>query len=239
MKIFRIISSLLLFNILIYAQSLSGFKGFFNIPTAEMMNDGEVLIGTNILSKNVSDYGNQKYDVLSAYITVQYLPRIEFSFRLNSFINVDRNNYTADRMFSVKFNILQETNLLPIVSVGLQNPYSTGGLDKGSLNFNSSYVVGTKSFLLSRINVVLRVTAGYGGKLVVASNYQYIGLFYGILLSKSFDAESHYICEMMIENDTKNMNAGLRIKIFDYFSVLVGFINMKNLSGGISLSFQL
>lgn len=235
----RCIVFLLIINLLVAAQSLNGFKGYFNIPSAEMLNDCEVLIGTNFQSKMVSNYGNNEYNLITGFITIHYLPNLELCFRINSLLNINREQYTFDRMLSLKYNILKESDYLPMLSVGFHNPFSTGGLLEGSSNFNSSYIVGTKSFSGPIINSLVQITMGYGGKLVIASNYQYIGLFYGILFSKYFGLKRNTSVNFFIENDTEKFNTAIELKLLDYFSFLGGFIDMKYLSGGLSVKLKL
>lgn len=114
--------------------------GLIDMPTAEMAPDGQI-------SVNVSHF--QGYTRSTA--TFQVTPWLSGSFR---YIGVDNLspafNIYYDRSFDVRLRLLQETEYLPGIAIGLQDFLGTGVL-------SGEYIVATKEF-----GNRLRVTGGVG-----------------------------------------------------------------------------
>ena len=128
------------------SQSLStyGTPGLVEIPSAEVLKDGE-------LSFTASTFGrSSRYTA-----TFQVLPRIYGSFRYSQIHYYYGNTgYLGgdkfDRSFDIHYRISDQTTMLPAFALGLRDFLGTGIL-------SSEYVVATKSFG-SRIEV----TGGLG-----------------------------------------------------------------------------
>jgi len=143
-----------------------GVGGILDIPSARMNEENELTVTYS------------RKDVADIYaIGYQVLPRVEASFRYTIFnarksstvpgISCVANEFTIcdglrDRSFEVKVKLLEESDYLPDVSVGIRDLLGTGA-------WGSEYVVASK-----RIGENLDVTAGIGwGRLAeraVASN---------------------------------------------------------------------
>tara|TARA_R110002049_G_scaffold306681_1_gene505586 strand:- start:3491 stop:5578 length:2088 start_codon:yes stop_codon:yes gene_type:complete len=151
------------------AQSLStyGTPGLIELPTAEVLNDGE-------LSFTASTFGpNFRYTS-----TFQVLPRVYGSFRyaiINRFDDPSNplggNRY--DRSFDIHYQISDQTRFLPAFAVGMRDFLGTGIL-------SSEYFVATKSF-----GSKISVTGGLGwGRLTGRNSFSNpLGL-----ISDRFDA---------------------------------------------------
>ncbi|MEO0752772.1 MAG: YjbH domain-containing protein [Pseudomonadota bacterium] len=115
-------------------------SGLIDMPTAEMAPDGQISI-------NVSHF--EGYTRNTA--TFQLLPWLTGSFR---YIGVDDLNPAFDiyydRSFDIRVRLLEETDYLPGVAIGLQDFLGTGVL-------SSEYIVATK-----QLGNRLRVTGGLG-----------------------------------------------------------------------------
>ena len=63
-----------------------------------------------------------------------------------------------------------------------------------------------------------------------------------IILSGVFSGISLRIFEyfdLILEYDSKRVNGGVKAKLFNHLNILVGALDLKDISGGISYSFQL
>ncbi len=119
---------------------LRGAAGIIEMPTAEVAPDGT-------LSFSYSSFGNITFGTLNFQIT----PRLSGSFRYSGLTNFDPNYDTyTDRAFDLSYRLFDETDILPAVSVGINDLLGTG-------LYSSEYVVATKS-----IGENIRVTGGLG-----------------------------------------------------------------------------
>ena len=132
--------------------NMYGNPGLIDMPSAEMLPDAE-------LTSAVSYYSG----ITRANINFQVLPRISGTFRYSTlrgdriFSRVDEAN--SDRSFDIRFNVLEETDYVPAVTVGLRDFMGTG-------IFGAEYIVATKNLSSS-----LKVTAGIGwGRLSDSDN---------------------------------------------------------------------
>lgn len=127
-------------------QSLTtyGTPGLIEMPTAEVMNDGELAVTASAFGPN--------FRYTAAF---QVLPRVYGSFRYSKISNIGPSTArlggdTFDRSFDIHFQMLDETKYRPAVAVGLRDFLGTGIL-------SSEYVVATKSFGSN-----IEVTGGMG-----------------------------------------------------------------------------
>lgn len=127
------------------AQSLTtyGTPGLVEMPTAEVLNDGEFAF-------TASAFGpNYRYSA-----TFQVLPRVYGTFRYSQIKNISSSSFldgdTFDRSFDIHVQLSDEKLYLPAFAVGLRDFLGTGIL-------SSEYFVATKSF-----GSKLQVTGGLG-----------------------------------------------------------------------------
>ncbi len=115
-------------------------SGLIDMPTAEMAPDGQI----SVTVAHFEGYTRNTF-------TFQFAPWATGSFR---YIGIDglspAFDIYYDRSFDVRIRLLEETEYLPGVAVGLQDFLGTGVL-------SSEYLVGTKQF-----GDRLRVTGGLG-----------------------------------------------------------------------------
>lgn len=143
--------------------SFYGVPGIIDMPSGEAMKDGSIGV-------TLAYFGSQ----LRTTLTFQITPRISGSYRFSSTRNWsdalapgdplnDGYDTYNDRAFDLRLLLLEETDYLPAVTLGLQDFVGTG---KNS----AEYIVATKSF-----GDRLKVTAGLGwGRL---GSYNDIGSF--------------------------------------------------------------
>ncbi len=227
--IFLIILFLIKVNMI--GQSITGMSGFYTIPTAEILNDGEVLIGYNYFPKNQLKAYNYNYDAAIVYVSFAFLPSVEISLRTTYPVNFDRAAI-GDRMPSVRIRILKETAAMPAVAFGLHD-FATAFGGSEAVYFNSTYFVASKKIKFNEIFNEIDFNLGYGFKTMKAAGYQFNGFFYG--------ASFYFLNSISIlgEFDAERFNAGLRITLFKHFKLLGGFMDMKHFSGGAAVSFVL
>lgn len=125
------------------ARSLNfyGSPGAIDMPSAESAPDAQ-------LSMTIASFAGIQRTTLSFQLT----ERISASFRYARFSNLDLAGYDNyfDRSFDVRFRLLDESQYLPALTVGLQDFLGTGV-------FSAEYLVATKNF-----GDRLKVSAGLG-----------------------------------------------------------------------------
>lgn len=127
------------------AQSLTtyGTPGLVEMPTAEVLNDGEFAVTGSAFGPNY------RYTA-----TFQVLPRVYGSFRYSRIKDISTSatldGDTFDRSFDIHYQISDESLYLPAFAVGLRDFLGTGIL-------SSEYFVATKSF-----GSKIQVTGGLG-----------------------------------------------------------------------------
>jgi hypothetical protein len=212
----------------INAQTIGGWHGLVTIPNAEVGNDSELTIGISRMNHNYLTYKSE-YEPLIYYVSFVYLPNFELSIRFTK--RIGEPDGLGDRMFSLRYRIVSENDLLPFILLGTHDFYHS--TDSLTNRFHSTYIVCTKN--ISVISNVLQTsfTLGYGAKLFNAHSYEFVGLFGGVSI------EFFRIINLMNEYDGKRFNGGVRIKLFNNISILGGFLNYQHFSGGASFNFQL
>lgn len=127
-------------------QSLTtyGTPGLVEMPTAEVMNDGELAVTASAFGPN--------FRYTAAF---QVLPRVYGAFRYSKISNINPptagfGGDTFDRSFDMHFQMFDETKYRPAIAVGLRDFLGTGIL-------SSEYLVATKN-----IGSKFEVTGGMG-----------------------------------------------------------------------------
>lgn len=217
----------------IKSQNLEGIAGLFYIPTADINLDGQFTIGASYLNKNYISFGSYQNSAVSPFITINYLPFLEISIRITRLINYEGNNQAiGDRTVSTRVKILNENEILPSVVIGLHDILSAfGGVS--AIHNSALYIVGSKNIFFYKSDIKLSISTGYGTDLIKAQNHNYVGLFGGL----SFTFYNFF--ELMTEYDGKYSNGGVRIKLFDHFTLLAGLLRYKHFSGGAAFSWVL
>lgn len=112
------------------AETLSTFgtPGFIDMPTAEVLDDGEVALTTN----RFGETGRSTF-------TFQVLPRLYGTFRYSIIRSFNGNEFGDhfDRSFDLHYQMFDETLRWPSVAIGLRDFGGTGIL-------TSEYIVATK-----------------------------------------------------------------------------------------------
>lgn len=220
------ITIFLLFLNSTFSQSLNGTSGLFNIPTAEILNDGEIAIGVNFLEKKYLEYTNKQYNGVNYYATIGFLPFLEISLRITRFINPPFKQALGDRMPSVRLKLINESKILPSILIGVHDFANVlGGTD--AVHFNALYIVSSKNlstkFFFNKIGFHL----GYGTDWIEANHRQFVGIFGGI----SFEHKN--IFRSMLEYDADKFNWGAEVILFKHIKLLAGLMHFDSFNAGI------
>jgi hypothetical protein len=123
-----------------------GVSGLIDMPSAEMLPDGEIGIG-------ISSFGGSTRSTL----TFQATPRIQASFRYTGIKDATFSSFDTyrDRSFDVRFLLNREGRYLPAVTVGLQDFAGTG-------IYAGEFIAATKNFSGGRIPGTVKATVGLG-----------------------------------------------------------------------------
>ena len=140
-------------------------------------------------------------------------------------------------MASVQLRLTNDGHYLPAIAIGARDIY-------GFALFPGLYLVASKSLAL-RAMKSLRGHIGIGvdwleGRYGVVDpgkdipvRYNFLGLFGGL------DAQLTKHIALMVEYDTKKVNAGIRLHSLSHFGMDLALIGMRAFGGGLGLFFHL
>jgi len=223
----------------IAAISITGTTGLVDVPTARIIPDGKIAFGIGYTDREYSLRGPE-YAQVAYYVTAGYLPFLEASLRITNFPGkMDAGAYGSlkDRMASVKLRIVNEGRYLPSVLLGIHDMLGVHSTrdPAESVNFNTAYIVMSKSIHLPLIRV-LDVHLGYASDLMMkgARHHSMLGIFVGL------ERKLGRYLTVMGEYDTRKYNVGLRITPWgDRINIDLVVLGLKRISGGMSVSFNL
>ncbi|MEH6520459.1 YjbH domain-containing protein [Sulfitobacter sp.] len=123
-----------------------GTTGLIDMPSAEMLPDGQVAIG-------ISTFGASTRTTL----TFQALPRVQASFRYAGIKDANLSGFDTyrDRSFDIRFLLNKESRFFPALTVGLQDFAGTG-------IYAGEFIAATKNFSGARIPGTVKATVGLG-----------------------------------------------------------------------------
>ena len=119
--------------------NLYGTTGLIDMPSAESQPDAQV-------SGTLSHFGTANKVTLGFQLT----NRLSGSFRFADLDGWTINGGSEDRSFDLQFRVLDESDMLPAVAIGLQDFTGNGA-------FGAEYIVATKS-----VHPNVKLTAGLG-----------------------------------------------------------------------------
>ena len=212
------------------SQSLTGLNGLALIPSAEMLENGQVVLGSSYFSSQFLEYGEYKYNGVAGYVSVTFLPFVELSFRYTGQLrSITRENKNfPDRMPSVRVRVLGEKKWIPAIGIGVHDISSVDG--GGAKHFEATYMVLTKNFPLGSLSSSLKINTGYGFALFPASNHELKGIFGGLSLAHPNFSRLNYI----MEYDSKNVNAAIKILLWKHLHLMTVLRGMDSFEGNIA-----
>jgi hypothetical protein len=211
-----------------FSQPTTGTTGLLNVPTAEMQRDGTFMFGGNYLPEAIMptplDYNSGNY-----YLNITFMPFLEINYRC-TFIKVKNGKFNQDRSFAIRERVQREKKYIPAVVIGANDIY-TSSLEKGNQYFGAMYVVTSKNFVWNKNWI--ETSVGYGFE--TFRNSQIIGLFGGMAFSPSCLKS----LRLMTEYDTKVVNAGGSITLFNHLQIAVFAYDLRLLVGGLAYKIYL
>ena len=206
---------------LVSGQSVTGTSGLIHIPSARMLEDGQLVLGAAYIPKPYFfRYGKNFNPGLNTYITYGILPFAEVMFRytheLGAKVN-ENTRYFPDRMLSFRIRLINEKNYIPSLVLGFHDISPIiGGTSVRTVYNSASYLVATKK--VKTIFGNIDMTIGYGSNLFNQKYVDYDGLFGGLLFSPSFAQRFLF----SIEHNTLGINTGIKFIPFDSINILLG-----------------
>ena len=208
-----------------FSQSTNGMSGLIHIPSARMLEDGQLVIGAAYIPKPYFQRYNRRLNPgLNTYITYGILPFVEVMFRYTHELNMPVNTttgYFPDRMLGFRARLLSEKKYLPALVLGLQDASAiTGDTCLVCSNYSATYFVGSKNIKTEFGNFDL--TLGYAFDFFELKSKDYMGVFGGISFSPNFFKNT----SILIENNSKGINTGIGLTGFSKFNLMLGLWNL-------------
>lgn len=218
-----------------YAPAQLGFTGVIYTPSAFINSWKTVDLGFTHFSKETSfTYRSGEISERAFLATMAFLPFAELSIKLTrpySNIRPDfltgtssiRNWGIGDRSYSVRLQVLKETEKRPAVLVGVQDPIGSSDF------FTTNYIVVSKTKDWKAFHI--SANAGFGWAKESSRDYLQ-GVFGGI------QARWKQL-SLMTEYDTQQINLGVGYQYNNRLFLNLAMIDAKYFSGNISFRFSL
>ena len=222
---------LLLIGGVVSAQSVTGTSGLIHIPSARMLEDGQLVIGAAFIPKPyfTRTYGPGRENIrlnpgLNTYVTYALFPFMEVMFRYTHELNVPvtmETRYFPDRMFGFRARLLKEKKYFPALVLGLQDASAIFGETCLSCsNYSATYFVGSKNIKTGFGNFDLSIGYAFDFKELKAKDYK--GVFGGVSFTSSFYDD----LSILFEHNSKGINMGLKLNLISKFNLMFGFWNL-------------
>jgi len=221
-------------------QSVTGTSGLIHIPSARMLEDGQLVIGAAYIPKPYFTYVNRggylggqlrNNPGLNTYITYQILPFAEIMFRYTHELNMPvtvENKYFPDRMLSARIRVLNEKKKIPSLVFGFHDfgaiiiPFDrrVSVMFEGSINnnFSSSYMVISKLFRKSFLEFDLSV--GYGSDFFKIGTSSFNGIFGGLQINA-------LKFSLIIEYDSQYFHTGIKWRQLNSINLMFGLWDLN------------
>ena len=222
---------LLLVGGVVSGQSVTGTSGLIHIPSARMLEDGQLVIGAAFIPKPyfTRTYGPGRENIrlnpgLNTYVTYALFPFMEVMFRYTHELNVPvtlETKYFPDRMFGFRARLLKEKKYLPAIVLGLQDASAIfGETCLICSNYTATYFVGSKNIKTGFGNFDLSVGYAFDFKELKARDYK--GVFGGVSFTSSFYDD----LSILFEHNSKGINTGFKLNLISKFNLMFGVWNL-------------
>jgi len=222
-----------------FSQSLTGVSGLLTIPTAEMLDDGQMAVGLTFQDEKYLRAFPSRPDnhLLASYITLSYFSFLELALRLNRPVDpaagVVGKVGIGDRLPMIRLRLPRFHPALPAIVIG-QHDYSVLSPAEEASHFSASYGVLSQEIKLRWKGIELTsFHLGYGVDLVTAHHHEFVGWFGGT----RFKATQWLM--LLLEYDAEYWNGGFRLHLRDAAHVTIGWKQFDSLLAGFNINFYL
>lgn len=238
------------------AQQYTGMGGLIHVPTAEMDSVGAARIGIHYVDKHMipdaltvrpltkeqrQAHQGEKFNSMTSYLSITPFRWIEIGYGYtlwkthynNTLKHEETGFYTKDRYFSLRLNVLYETDYLPSVVVGGNDIW--GSSDDGesvSFYYRNFYVAASKHLELG--NHELGAHMAYR-KWKRDYNKKWNGLVGGLTWRPSF----YRPLRLIGEYDGDEINIGADCLLLKHFLLQASLQDFKYFSGGLCFRIDL
>ena len=221
------------------AQSMTGTNGLFKVPSAQIAPDGQSYIGASVYPKGYYEYLNagSRYTGMPTFITLSMYDRIEVMFRYTHQLGHEVNpqtRYFPDRMFTLRYNALKESDKLPAVTIGLHDVSEALGGTSATPWFLSTYLVASKTFKSNTLSIA--PSLGYAYDVFGSARPM---IFDGVFGGIEFSFIQYPFVTAVAEYDSDSFNIALKTTLFGHLHFAVGLLDMQALSGFFTYRFNL
>ncbi|MFB9295898.1 YjbH domain-containing protein [Persicitalea jodogahamensis] len=235
-------------------MNLSGKPGLLYVPTADSTPEGHLTFGAVY---NPKGYALSRLDrnaeaIMFANLTI--LPRLDINISVLKAINNAEHPVIkdlGDRQLDIKYLLLKEKEKRPSLAIILSSPFT---VDAAML---THVLVATKNFALDA-RWKIQATAGVGSPYFVYRNasvtnnasvfssfkwqrkseyFHNNGYLVGVFGGAKLDFQDK--AGLMVEFDSRRLNAGGYVKLFERWVVQGGLINLDQFTFGTAYSFAL
>lgn len=224
-----------------FSQSLTGTNGLFKVPSAFIHNDGISYLGASFYPKGSYElYGtSDEFVGMPTFITLSLYDRVEFMFRYTHQLGQVVNpvtKYFPDRMFTLRFNAVRESQKFPAITIGLHDVSEALGGTSATPWFLATYLVASKNFEFN--DWAISPTIGYAYDLIDPNRIQsqvFSGLFGGV----EFSINSIQNFSLVSEYDSRGVNFSIKSTIFSHLHMSLGVLDFKDIAGFVAYRFNL
>ena len=237
----RFLYLLLIYPMFLTGQSLEGTNGLFKIPSAIIAPDGFSYIGASFYPKGYYElYGTaQEFDGMPTFITLSLYDRVEFMFRYTHQLGQEVNpvtKYFPDRMFTLRYNVVRESERYPALTIGLHDVSEALGGTSATPWFLATYLVATKSYDLNQF--VFTPTVGYAYDLIDPNRIQ-AQVFNGFFGGVEFSLKSVSNLSFISEYDSEGINVAFKTTFLNHIHFSLGLLDLKSPAGFVTYRFNL
>jgi len=207
-------------------QSVTGTSGLIHIPSARMLEDGQLVIGAAFIPKPYFQrYERRLNPGLNTFVTYALFPFMEVMFRYTHELNVPvtmETEYFPDRMFGFRARLLKEKKYLPALVLGLQDASAIfGETCLNCSNYTATYFVSSKNIKTGFGNFDLSIGYAFDFKELKAKDYK--GVFGGVSFTSSFYDD----LSILFEHNSKGINTGFKLNLISKFNLMFGIWDLE------------
>ena len=202
------------------AQLMIGNTGGFNIPTAEMNPAGTFRGGLNYLDRGMMTSELKTNDhrwmfdyyTFNYYVNFTFFDWLEATFRETLLESPHKDHYCycqQDRSVSVKVRVLKESEYLPAIAIGTNDPWA----DTGHHIYASAWLVMTKHLDIPLTKGSWTANLGY------SKAFDNSVMYDGILCGISYRPYLLPFAQIMTEYDTKGWNLGVEANLWNHLGI--------------------